>query len=211
MEKLSYNPADMGAEFSKFRDKTVSAANAATPLARLALAGLLSGGATENSLTLAAIAAYKNPKTPKGKPVESISGLRYAPGGDAARKTLETVFRLAKDCALSDDIRASVTAFVLEAKGSAKSLAALSDIVKAQVKALNEAQGAQEQANEGEGQASEGEAPARPDIAHMANLLALALEQASDADLDGAIDAIAALASRINALFEADEPAREAA
>src|SRR3546814_12566967 len=78
------------------------------------------------ALTVAALAAHGNPKTPKGKAVDSINGLRYAKGGEAARNCFKAIFEI------DDNVKAygeavpaigeAVDAYVSKAAGAAKGL-----------------------------------------------------------------------------------------
>lgn len=207
MTAITFNPAEMGAEISNFKRLCVAAENGATPFARKALAGLLTGAVTIDSLTIALLQAFGNPKTPKGKPLAKLSASGdHVPGFGAARKTVASVNGIFANSGLNEEIKATVTAFVLESEGAAKSLAALDKQVKALVAAHNEATGVSEASDgeasgEGEGEASE--APMnRPDLADMANKLALAIGAATDEEISAALDAFAALAPYIGVSLE---------
>src|SRR3546814_6964619 len=95
------------------------------------------------ALTVAALAAHGNPKTPKCKAVDSINGLRYAKGGEAARNCFKAIFEI------DDNVKAygeavpaigeAVDAYVSKADGAAKGLYALRDAVRARVKEIGRA------------------------------------------------------------------------
>src|SRR3546814_20793190 len=70
----------LGADIRKLRENGVAVANKSDDVARMALGGLKAGNVTQSALTVTALAAHGNPKTPKGKAVDSINGLRYAKG-----------------------------------------------------------------------------------------------------------------------------------
>src|SRR3546814_19782426 len=101
----------------------------------MALGGLKAGNVTQSALTVTALAAHGNPKTPKGKAVDSINGLRYAKGGEAARNCFKAIFEI------DDNVKAygeavpaigeAVDAYVRQADGAAKGLDALRDEVRA--------------------------------------------------------------------------------
>src|SRR3546814_11044159 len=100
----------------------------------MALGGLKAGNVTQSALTVTALAAHGNPKTPKGKAVDSINGLRYAKGGEAARNCFKAIFEI------DDNVKAygeavpaigeAVDAYVSKADGAAKGLYALRDAVQ---------------------------------------------------------------------------------
>jgi len=209
MTAIAFNPADMGAEISNFKRLCVAAENGATPFARKAFAGLLTGAVTIDSLTIALLQAFGNPKSPKGKALTKLSGSGdHVPGFGAARKTFATVAGIYASCGLNAEIKGAVTDFVLESERAPKSLSGLDKAVKALIAAHNEATGlAEKQDSEGEGQGEgEGEASeapmSRPDLADMANKLALAIGAATDEEIAAALDAFAALAPYIGVSLE---------
>lgn len=205
MTAIAFNPAEMGAEIANFKRLCVAQENGATPFARKALAGLLTGAVTLDSLTIAVLQAFGNPKSPKGKALTKLSGSGdHVPGFGAARKVVASVAGIFANTGLNDDIKALVTDFVLEVEGAAKSLSALDKAVKAAVKAHNEATGLSEAGEgEGEGEGEAADAPiSRPDLADMANKLALAIGAATDEEITAALDAFAALAPYIGVSLE---------
>lgn len=204
MTQITFDPIALGAEVGSFKSACVRAENASTPFARKALAGILTNGIDETGITVLLLNAFK-PKRPKdGKLADKLSGLRYAVGGDAARKAAEKVFAVAKSASVYETVKPLVVAFVLESEGAAKSLNALDMLVKAEVAKVLEGQGASDAANDADDTTAEenGEAPVAPiapvidDIGDMSNRLILALEGADVAALIAAQD-------RLNALFAA--------
>lgn len=132
--------ATVADDVKAFRSAAVTAENKATPFARSMLAALMSGVWTRTLAESAIIHAFGNPKAPKsGKPVAKLSGLRDFVGGDAVRKTAETVFEMFANLDAVPTVRPIVTAFVLGDEGAAKSLRALNVAVRDAVKAHVEA------------------------------------------------------------------------
>ena len=204
-QAIAFNPAEMGAEIANFKRLCVAQENGATPFARKALAGLLTGAVTLDSLTIAVLQAFGNPKSPKGKALTKLSGSGdHVPGFGAARKVVASVAGIFANTGLNEDIKALATDFVLEVESAAKSLAALDKAVKAAVKAHNEATGLSEASEgEGEGEGEAADAPiSRPDLADLANKLALAIGAATDEEITAALDAFAALAPYIGVSLE---------
>lgn len=143
-----FDPAMYAQEVKRMRDKTVAAHNSATPFARHALTGLLTGDLSEPKIVASLIAVYK-PISPKGKPGEKLSSLQYAPGGDTARKAAEKVFKIysVRECAGVMDI---IRGFCMAAVGAPKSLNALDKAVSECVKAWAEAEAEAAKAASGE-------------------------------------------------------------
>lgn len=132
--------ATVGDDVKAFRSAAVTAENKATPFARSMLAALMSGVWTRTLAESAIIHAFGNPKSPKSaKPITKLSGLRDFVGGDAVRKTAESVFELHANIDAVPTVRPIVTAFVLGDDGAAKSLRALQTAVREAVKAHVEA------------------------------------------------------------------------
>lgn len=204
MTTISFDPTALGAEVGAFKAACVRAENASTPFARKALAGLLTGGATVSSVSALLLAAFK-PKRPNGKAADKLSQLRYAVGGDAARKAAEKVFSVYENASLNDDIKAAIVAFVLESAGGAKSLNALVAEVAALVKQHNEATNAEEAAEgaddttaEENGTAETPPVEAAPaDLADMVNRMIVAIDSAEVAALAAVQDRLAALMTAI--------------
>lgn len=216
MTDIAFDPNALGAETGKFKAACVRAENASTPWARMTLAGLLTGKATPSSVTILLLTAFGTPKTPKGKASDTISGLRYATGGDAARKAAEAVFAISADCGLDDSIRKVVVDFVLERQGGARTLKALRDAVKAAVAAFNATQGADEAAEQADDTTPEenGETPpveeTGPSVAFVANQLIAMLEGGEPlSDMDR--DSLALLMLAIGEASRVDEDQRQAA
>src|SRR3546814_790122 len=136
---FTFDAVALGADIRKLRENGVAVANKSDDVARMALGGLKAGNVTQSALTVTALAAHGNPKTPKGKAVDSINGLRYAKGGEAARNCFKAIFEI------DDNVKAygeavpaigeAVDAYVSKADGAAKGLYALRDAVRALVKA----------------------------------------------------------------------------
>lgn len=214
-------------ELKAFRSKAIASHNAATPLARKVLASLMAGALTQGKVVLAALATYGNPKTPKGKPCTTLSGLRYAEAGEAMKKTLEKVFYLddvraigsSKDSSEADKtlglaVNAVLNDFVLEREGAAKSLSAVLSQVeelciaaaKAEAEAAAKAKAEAGEAGETEAAPSAEAEPAALEIAELANRLTIALNSASDEQRIAAIDAIGKLYEAIEAVYEIGTP-----
>jgi hypothetical protein len=136
---FKFDPVAFGADIAKLRENGVAVANKTDDVARHALGGLRAGELTQSAVTIAALAAHGNPKTPKGKAVDSINGLRYAKGGEAARNCFRAVFEI------DDNVKAygeslpgigeAIDAYVEKADGAAKGLFVLRDAIRAMVKA----------------------------------------------------------------------------
>lgn len=147
MTEMTTVAATMGETIKAFRSAAVSAENKATPMARSILAALMVGATSVDGVTAAVIASFGNPKSSKtGKPVSNLSGLREFVGGDATRKTVESIFKIFENCRGQDTLKAMATAFILEADGAAKSLRALDVAVKDALRA----DAAKEMGTEGE-------------------------------------------------------------
>lgn len=136
---FKFDPVAFGADIAKLRENGVAVANKTDDVARHALGGLRAGELTQSAVTIAALAAHGNPKTPKGKAVDSINGLRYAKGGEAARNCFRAVFEI------DDNVKAygealpaigeAIDAYVEKTDGAAKGLFVLRDAVRAMLKA----------------------------------------------------------------------------
>src|SRR3546814_19047815 len=123
---FTFDAVALGADIRKLRENGVAVANKSDDVARMALGGLKAGNVTQSALTVTALAAHGNPKTPKGKAVDSINGLRYAKGGEAARNCFKAIFEI------DDNVKAygaavpalgeAVDAYVSKADGAAKGL-----------------------------------------------------------------------------------------
>lgn len=136
MTDLNTVANNMGETIAAFRKSAVTTENKATPMARSILAAMLTGVATEDKVTIAVIASFGNPTSPKtGKPVAKLSGLRDFVGGDATRKTVETIVKIHANVKGHDALTKLVTSFILDAQGAPKSLRALDVAVKDTLKA----------------------------------------------------------------------------
>lgn len=182
----------VGENIKAFRSAAVTSENKGSQAARSMLASLVTGVWTRALAESAIIHAFGNPKSPKsGKPIAKLSGLRDFVGGDAVRKTAETVFRIFDNIdadawlsapmpATDEDeategvpgaraIRPLVVAFILGGENAPKSLHALNEGVN---KALREhAKATQPAADEAEGNGGgEGEGDAGGDTSATATL-----------------------------------------
>lgn len=184
MTSIATVAANVGNDVKAFRSAAVTSENKGSQAARSMLASLVSGVWTRALAESAIIHAFGNPKSPRSnKPVTKLSGLRDFTGGDAVRKTAETVFRIFDNVDAdkwqvapspeTDDsdavegvpgataIRPLVVAFILGTEGAPKSLHALNEGVN---KALRDhAKATQPEAEEAEGNGggdAEGETPA---------------------------------------------------
>lgn len=129
-----FDPIEFRSTLDKLRSDGVTVANRQDTLSRMALAGLIDGDATPTTITIAALLAYGNPKTPKGKTVETISGLQYAKGGDSARKALEAVFRVNENRNTPGAMDA-IGKFIDGEKDAVKGIFALDRVIKELIKA----------------------------------------------------------------------------
>lgn len=186
-----FDPVALGTDIRKLRENGVAVANKSDDVARMALGGLKAGAVTQSALTVTALAAHGNPKTPKGKAVETINGLRYAKGGEAARNCFKAIFEIDDNLKVyGEDVPAigeAIDAFIDKAEGAAKGLYALRDAVRALVKAKLQADDPASADAEKEAE-SEAETDAAPPPASVADTVA-----AMVAYIDGlGIDDIAA-------------------
>ena len=135
---FKFDPVTFGADIRKLRENGVAVANKQDDVARQALGGLRASVLTQSAITIAALAAHGNPKSPKGKLAETISGLQYAKGGEAARNCLRAVFDIDDNVRVYGNdvpaIGAAIDAYVSKADGAAKGYKALQAAVKALVK-----------------------------------------------------------------------------
>lgn len=183
----SFSIEDYATVTASYRGATVSEENKRSDWGRFTLFGLFSGAMTKGDLTTALLVAYK-PVKPNGKAGDSLSALRYAKGGDAARKAAETcldIVEAASEGTVADAFRPIAIAFATNSPDAPKSLKALKDTLSTLRRdAAKAAKGETASEGEGEGEAaSEGEAPAPSPIGQMAASLALRLSEASPADI----------------------------
>lgn len=187
----------MGETIKAFRSAAVTAENKATPMARSILAALMTGVATADKVVIAVIASFGDPKSPKtGKPVDKLSGLRDFVGGEATRKTVESILKIHENIRGDDNLKALATSFILETEGAPKSLHALDVAVKDALRA----EAAKEMAPK------DGEAPAETNtgtnevapapsksLADKLNALSLEIAGLSDDDFRAITNEVAAL------------------
>lgn len=196
---FKFDPVAFGADIAKLRENGVAVANKTDDVARHALGGLRAGELTQSAVTIAALAAHGNPKTPKGKAVDSINGLRYAKGGEAARNCFRAVFEI------DDNVKAygealpaigeAIDAYVEKADGAAKGLFVLRDAVRAMVKAKLQADDPASAEGEAKAEAEAEAAPPMPEkgtAEHAQGVLA------------SVADYIASLPADVLALVEAE-------
>ena len=144
--------ATIASEIKAFRAAAVTSENRGTPFARAILASLVSGTQTPALVVSAVLHAFGNPKSPKGKPLDKLSGSGdHVVGFGATRKTVSTAFEIfdnidadAPRPAMGDDvpavpgaaaIRPLVVSFILNEANAPKSLAALASAVKSAIAA----------------------------------------------------------------------------
>ena len=222
--------ATMGAEIKAFRSAAVTSENKATPLARAILAALVAGLTSPEGVVSTVIHAFGNPKSPKtGKPVAKLSGLRDFVGGDATRKTVESIMTVHGNLDFdkpgdhngnkgASAIRSLVVSFILDDAKAPKSLKALKDAVKDLIDAhvaltAPESDATDEERGEGPSDAA-GDAtpPATPmTLAERIASLIVAIDNASAEELltEAVDDAIPALYASIKAAYERAVPADE--
>lgn len=225
-----------------FIEANRNADKASTPFARSTLAAVVGGLSSLSMVESLVIAAFGSPKGKNGKPVAKVSGLRALDGGSRLYQAWKDVAFIVENLdadapteqTRGDEtatigegaIRAAVTAFILQDDGAATALFGATGItakVKAlmadHAKAIADFHGIKAE-GEGEGEAEaegdKGEAPAgRQSLTDRANAMLLALREASDADVAGALDALAILADYIDQrtapTMEQPEEQREAA
>ncbi|WOF44349.1 hypothetical protein KNJ79_05300 [Sphingopyxis indica] len=207
---LKFDAVALGADIRKLRENGVAVANKSDDVARMALAGLKAGEVTQSALTVTALAAHGNPKTPKGKAVDSINGLRYAKGGEAARNCFRAIFEIDDNLKTYGEalpaIGEAIDAYVAKADGAAKGLYVLRDAVRAAVKAKLQADdpAAAEQEAKAEGEAeADGAAPPADPTAHAQGVLASVAEYIASLP----VDVLAAVQMELLAVREAVDTA----
>jgi len=166
---FKFDPVAFGADIAKLRENGVAVANKTDDVARHALGGLRAGELTQSAVTIAALAAHGNPKTPKGKAVDSINGLRYAKGGEAARNCFRAVFEIDDNVkaygAALPAIGEAIDAYVEKADGAAKGLFVLRDAIRAMVKAKLQEDDPASADGEAKAEAeAEAESPEKPEL-----------------------------------------------
>ncbi len=180
---FTFDAVALGSDIRKLRENGVAVANKSDDVARMALGGLKAGAVTQSALTVTALAAHGNPKTPKGKAVDSINGLRYAKGGEAARNCFRAIYEIDDNFKAYGEavpaIGEAIDAFVTKAEGAAKGLFVLRDNVRALVKAKLQADDPEAAKQEAEAEAegkAEGEAAKLSPTEHAKGVLASVAE-----------------------------------
>lgn len=208
-------------EISKFRSAAVTSENRATPLARSLLGALVAGTATPALVVSMVIHAFGNPKTPKGKAIDKLSGSGdYLPGWGATRKTVTGILALFENIDVDaprnvevdgetvivgeGKVRETIVSFILEGEGSPRSFRALQEAVRAHVSAFTASLSPDnsEAEAEAEGAAAEerGEAPAKSmTLKERAEALIVAYGAASPEERAEAQDALTALFLAVDA------------
>jgi hypothetical protein len=209
-DNLKLAAQSFGDDVKAFRSSAVTSENKGNTASRSLLASLVSGVMTEALAVAAIIHAFGNPKGAKGKPVETLSGLRNSTGGDAVRKMAETVFRIVNNIDAdsvapegNDDwqpaIRPLVVSFILGEEGAPKSLRALNDAVNSALRAY--AKATQPDNGEAEAEAEEGEAGQQQPVQSLTDrtlALMVAYENATDDEAAEAHEALEALFAMVN-------------
>lgn len=199
---------------------------ASTPFARSTLAAIVGGLSTADMVESLVIAAFGSPKSEKtSKPIAKVSGLRDLEGGARLYQAWKDVSFIAAnldadapvtigegDAATivgAGEVRKIVTAFILQDDGAPKALFGSTGVtarVKEAMKAHNvevmKAHGVSPEADasdaksEGEG---EGDANAtRQPITDRINAMMVALRDMSDAEFEGAWEALATMADYVD-------------
>lgn len=140
---------DLGNTIIAFRSAAVTSENKATPMARSMLAALLTGATSPDLIVALVLQSFGNPKSPKGKPLDKLSGSGdYLTGFGATRKTVDTIFKVWANVDADKErdvdgvamgkgeVRALIVQFCLGHKDAPKSLRALSEAIGAMVKAF---------------------------------------------------------------------------
>lgn len=200
MTDMNTVAGNMGDAIKAFRSAAVTAENKATPMARSILAALMTGAVSPDKVVMIVIDSFGNPKSPKtGKPIEKLSGLRDFVGGDATRKTVESILKVHDNVKGDAALTKLATSFILEATGAPKSLRALEVAVKDAMRA-EVAKGRGTENESAETNTGTIEAPvAAETLADRLNKMALEIAGIADEDM-GAVDA--ALTALRNAIGE---------
>lgn len=216
----------VGEELKLFRSAAVTSENRATPLARSVLAAMVAGSMTETTLTVAVLHSFGNPKTPKGKPLDKLSGSGdHLPGFGATRKTVAAIVdifaNIDADKPVPVDpeqpegetigegkVRSIVISFILNEQGAPKSLRALREAVRAAIAAHVAATSpdnsdAVEENEQQEQQEQEQQAPMS--LIDRVNALTVAYQAASPEERVAAHDALQTLFSKVNADVAAEQ------
>jgi len=197
MTDMSPIANNMGETIKAFRSAAVTAENKATPMARSILAALMTGAASPDKVVATVIASFGNPKAKSGKPVDKLSGLRDFVGGDATRKTVESILKAHENAKGDDALTKIATAFVFDAEGAPKSLRALTVAIADQMRAdAAKDVGPSEEAetNTGTNEPTGGVVVSDADILNKAALIIAGMD---DAAFLAASDTVAALRKAI--------------
>lgn len=212
---------NVGAWAKSLKGAATTVENADNLFGRSALVALLSGSITPANMALAAYAAFK-PVNAKGKAVapklqgtrvESVSSLRTAKGGDAARKALDALFSIhatmSDEAALDRDganlMVPAVLAYINADKGGASSPRVLDGILAkaAAEEALRKMGPVGSDEVEDEAPAEDkGDVPAQASPSDAILALAAFLESASDDELAAVGEEMAILMEVINGRFD---------
>ena len=208
---LAIAAATFADDWKAFRSSSVTAENKGNHAAKSLLASLVSKAMTPALATAAIIAAMGNPKGKKGKPIETLSGLRVVNGGDGVRKMAETCLKLFEnidaDSVIVTDkdnnsvggvIRPLIVSFILGENDAPKSLRALNDAVASALRAYAKATvtdaDAADDADEG---ATDATATPPQSLSDRILALMVAFEAASDDEKRAAFDAADALVTML--------------
>lgn len=180
-----FNAIEYSEVTKAMKSADTTAENKATPWARLTLTALLSNALTIATMDSVLIATYK-PKTAAGKAATSRGALPASPRGRA--NTMAYIFTN-KDVG---DVRSIVDAFVADAKGAPRSIAALHTAVKDAVKAFGESVAIPSE-GEGEDEGEQDNAPTPSEerdnaltVALLADTLCGMIQQGNLSDDDNA-------------------------
>lgn len=189
---------NMGETIKAFRSAAVTAENKATPMARSILAALMTGAASPDKVVATVIASFGNPKAKSGKPVDKLSGLRDFVGGDATRKTVESILKAHENAKGDDALTKIATAFVFDAEGAPKSLRALTVAIADQMRAdAAKEVGPSEAAETNTGTNDDAKGGVVVSDADILNKAALIIAGMDDAAFLAASDTVAALRKAI--------------
>lgn len=202
--------ASFGDDVKAFRSSAVTSENKGNTASKSLLASLVSGVYTEALAVASILHAFGNPKTPKGKAIETLSGLRNFTGGDAVRKMADTCFRIfgnidadkvAPEGATDwqPAIRPLVVSYILGDEGAPKSLRALNDAVSGALRSYVKATQPDNADAEADNAADADAPPAQQSLTDRTLALMVAYEAATHEERVAAHEAIAALFDMVNA------------
>lgn len=226
-DTLSTVAANFTADAIALRTAGEATGKAQIAFGRSVIAAVLTGVSTLAFAEAQLIAVYGAPKDAKGKAIKSASGLREVDGGFAAYqawrviayvcdnvdtdKAHDVTHPVTGDVASVGDgaIRALLTSFALgdtALRGLSGLKKAVEALVTAHATATATAMGIVTEADDkGEGDASKGDNDNTPPVslADAATAMLLRLQNASDAEMEAAKDALAALADYADARWNA--------